>query len=829
MNAIQLFLAELKAIFQKKTMIGAILVLFVPLIYVAILLSPDWGPYDNIDNLPVAVVNLDKGAINNGEPINVGADLVENLKEQRTLGWDFVTPEAAERGLKNMKYFMVIEIPENFSENITTVLDDEPKKAELNFIKNEGLHFMAAQVTDRAIDTIKNQLSTQITETYVNSLFSQLGGVSEGFQEAADGSGQIYDGTVQLKDGTTQILDALVGSSEDIERLAEGSEQLQAGTNEMLQSLTSKQGDIARLADGAQQLNAGTNELLSNLQGNMNDVSRLADGAKQVNDGTGLLLQTLQEKSSDIQKLADGGTALKNGVASLKGGAKQISDGLNSAKSGSSRLFDGLANRLTPGSVRLADGVKEAKEGVEETIESMTLLHAILVNTAERYPELKEDIFYNLALDQLSSSLAEADDKIAGFEQLVNGANELKDGLAPEGEFYQGLQSLDNGLAQLVEGQKQLSDGVDELHDGAIQLADGTQSVNEGWKELTANVKILHDGTTQISEGNASIAQGWRDLTDGARQLNDGATQIKDGNITVNEGWKQLTDGTAQINDGATQISEGNKTVASGWAELTDGVTQVDDGIGQLQEGANELTLGLTDGAEATSQLQPREENMAMFASPVELNGEVIHQFQYYRDSTVPYIMSLALFAGIVALSFIVPFSKTELTPSSSISWFTGKLLNLGVFTVIQALIITLFALLVLKVQVQSSFLFILFAIFVSLTFLMIILFLVSLAGNFGRFIALALIVLQLSITGSDLPIEMLPKFFRDLSVYLPLTYTIDGFSSAVTLGNFSNVWANAAVLLIYFALFGSAAFVVFFMKYRKNKHESELDIEQAT
>src|SRR5690554_7004872 len=108
MNAIQLFMAELKSVFQKNKVLGSILVLLVPLVFVGILLSPDWGPYDNLDNLPVAVVNKDAGSENNGDPINVGHDLVENLKAIDSLGWEFVTEEEADKGLEDMKYFMVI-------------------------------------------------------------------------------------------------------------------------------------------------------------------------------------------------------------------------------------------------------------------------------------------------------------------------------------------------------------------------------------------------------------------------------------------------------------------------------------------------------------------------------------------------------------------------------------------------------------------------------------------------------------------------------------------------------------------------------------------------
>lgn len=502
------------------------------------------------------------------------------------------------------------------------------------------------------------------------------------------------------------------------------------------------------------------------------------------------MLSTLKAKSTDIQDLANGGKALHQGATQLKGGANQINEGLKNAKAGSEQLHAGLTQQLSPGSEQLYQGVLQAQASVQETMELMGQLYQGL-NALLANPQFSQNEMYVGMVQKLGASLAESEGKAQQFQALVAGAESIKNGLAPDGEFSLGLAGLSAGLTELSNGQETVTAGINNLADGTLRLSAGTESVNNGWNELIQNVTVLHGGTTQLKEGNATIAKGWQDLTKGAQQLYAGATQLRDGNQTVNEGWMQLTDG----------------------------VTQVNNGIGELQTGANELASGLAEGAKSTATIkQPSEEAISMFASPVVLNGEVINEFQFYRDSTVPYIMSLALFAGIVAMSFIVPFGKTDLTPNSGISLFTGKVLQLGLLTILQALIISLYALLVLKVQVQSAFLFILFAIFVSLTFLMIVFFLVSLAGNLGRFIALAIIVLQLSTTGSDLPIHMLPESLRSLSVFLPLTYTIDGFTSAVTLGNLSNIWSNTAVLLIFFAIFGAATFAVFFVKFRNNE-----------
>jgi len=77
MGAFKLLGLELAKLTEKKGVLFSVLgVLLVPIVYVAILLSATWGPYDNLDNLPVAFVNKDVGAESGGSTINVGQDLV---------------------------------------------------------------------------------------------------------------------------------------------------------------------------------------------------------------------------------------------------------------------------------------------------------------------------------------------------------------------------------------------------------------------------------------------------------------------------------------------------------------------------------------------------------------------------------------------------------------------------------------------------------------------------------------------------------------------------------------------------------------------------------
>ncbi|MFS0862450.1 YhgE/Pip family protein [Fredinandcohnia sp. 179-A 10B2 NHS] len=919
MNAFNLLRADLAKLTKRKgILLSVIAVLLVPIVYAGILLSATWSPYDNLSNLPVAVVNKDKGGMSGDEPINVGEDLVASMKESMTLGFQFVSEEKAQKGLENQDYYMVIEIPEDFSEKITTVLDENPQIPELRYIQNEGLNFMASQVTNSATERIREQLGNQITETYAKNLFSQLGEIANGFKSAADGSEQIHSGSEELHEGTSTMVDSLEEKAPDIDKLAAGAEELEAGTGELLSNLTGKKGDIAKLAAGAKAANDGAGEILSNLKGKSGDIAALAKGSKDLEAGTKELLTNLTVKQPDITRLAEGAAAADAGTATLLSKLNESSKNIETLAAGSKDLSAGvqsLLDKVTAGS----DGITELHQGalaleqsgprlkggaelvlgglqsVQKSIDDKILpgvrgLNAGVGGLRDGVGELSEGSkrlaegleAYSkhplLAADPLFAEL------VQGSKDLENGINNVITGidtaLKPGVEALEkGIfepdkpETLKNGIAALVAGQTQLSTSINNelipgftrlaegttqldaswstmleqipvMNEGAKSIAGGNHTVNVGWKELTAGVSDLKEGTTQISAGTADVNTGWKALTSGATELNAGSKQIAAGNQTVNTGWQTLTGGVTQLQAGTSQIavgnatvntgwqqlsagasklhagmkqvSDGTQTVKTGWGDLTDGATQINDGVGKIKDGSGELNSGLSDGAEKTGGINATDTNISMFSSPVKTVGEKVNGYQYYRDSTAPYIISLALFVGMLIMSFVVDFKKPADVPVSKVSWFASKYMKLSIFAITQALLVSIFALLFLKLQVGSAFSFILFTIFVSMTFMTIIFFLVALGGNIGRFAALTFIVLQLSITGANLPIEMLPENLRNLSQFLPLTYSNAGFKSIISLNDSGFMWSNLGVLFIYFAIFAVLALGVFLFNGKK-------------
>src|SRR5699024_9088676 len=120
-----LFQKETFAIFKnRKLMIAMAAILFIPVLYAVMFLWVFWDPYAYLEDVPVAVVNEDEGYEFDGEMLHIGDDLIENLEDEAAFNFHFVDKETGYDGLNKQDYYILIEIPDNFSENATTVIDE---------------------------------------------------------------------------------------------------------------------------------------------------------------------------------------------------------------------------------------------------------------------------------------------------------------------------------------------------------------------------------------------------------------------------------------------------------------------------------------------------------------------------------------------------------------------------------------------------------------------------------------------------------------------------------------------------------------------------------
>ncbi|WLR42663.1 YhgE/Pip domain-containing protein [Bacillus carboniphilus] len=623
MKAFQLFKEEWLAVLKdKKVIIPVIAVMFIPLLYAFMFLKAFWDPYDHLKNLPVAVVNLDEGANFEGEHITVGEDLIEELKEsdedEERFDWHFISKEEANEGLHDFDYYMTIEIPEDFSERVTTLQDEDPEKLSLIYRPNEGYNFLSAQIGESGINKLKEQLSNEITYTYTEKVYDSIFEISDGLAEAGDGASELNDGIEEIKDGMSdkeQDIEKLADGSKELndkiqtevkgleeslanaessikklEDLAAGSAQVSGGVNDIKNSLTNAKDSIgkleqlaagsAKVSDGTDKLVKNTDKLISGMEGSKEKVNELSEGNAYLNEKVQEKIPELQKQLNaintqvkDINKLAAGSEELYNGTSSMlmafkdeQGDLKKLINGSNKSVKGVNNLVDGIDSQiaeLNKNNENINSGTLSSVLGqLGLSNEDQTALSTLNDDQQEALVNMLKTI-NNQTVSQLETM------KEVDGEQ--NDINDLKIGLET---LSTGLENLQTGL---IQKQTEVVAGAEEVKNGNAQIQ---TLVNEkldsiDLEEIQEEIAGLPGKTQKLSDGAAKINTGWNDVIDNLNQLNkaqsqlaDGASQVADGNAQVEDMAKSAL-GSNKINDlnriadGASQVADGNAQVES--------------------------------------------------------------------------------------------------------------------------------------------------------------------------------------------------------------------------------------------------------------------------
>ena len=90
-NALKIFRNDLKTVKNSPVVLFVIAVIIcIPALYAVFNIQATLDPYSRTSDLSVAVVNEDRGAVLNGEHINIGTELVDELRKNRNFDWQFI-------------------------------------------------------------------------------------------------------------------------------------------------------------------------------------------------------------------------------------------------------------------------------------------------------------------------------------------------------------------------------------------------------------------------------------------------------------------------------------------------------------------------------------------------------------------------------------------------------------------------------------------------------------------------------------------------------------------------------------------------------------------
>ncbi|WP_182358190.1 YhgE/Pip domain-containing protein [Tomitella gaofuii] len=434
--------SELKR-FGKGRMpkIALLAIVFMPLLYGALYLWAFWNPFNEVDRLPVALVDSDRGAVVEGQPLHAGKQVADELLSRNDLDWHLVSPQEARQGVEDGDYYFSVTLPENFSAAVGSPMSDDPRQATIDVLYNDTNNYLSTVIGQNAMNQLQLAVSQTISSQAVDKVLIGLQSAGDGLQQAADGAGRLADGAATLDDGAGE-LDA------GAHTLSEGIDAAQAGSGE--------------LADGA---------------------SRLSDGIDTATGGVLALTDGLGRLSAGTDQLGAGAAQISGGVAQVVG----LLDPVGQVQSDAARQVAQVADLLRGNPDPLSQQAVAALDGLQHTLATQGLAPAAL----DRLHQLRD------GAARLSTELNDPSSQYrSGITALVDGGGALRSGLQ---QLSAGGHELDSGAAALHSGLGELSAGGHRLTDGTTTLAEGTEQLRSGSAELAQR---LGEGAEQVPDWN---------------------------------------------------------------------------------------------------------------------------------------------------------------------------------------------------------------------------------------------------------------------------------------------------------------------------------------
>ncbi|MBF9650437.1 YhgE/Pip domain-containing protein [Streptococcus pseudopneumoniae] len=641
---------EWKAIFKKPTFIIVMIgISLIPALYNIIFLSSMWDPYGQLSDLPVAVVNNDKEASYNGNTMAIGKDMVSNLKENKTLDFHFVDEDEGKKGLEDGDYYMVVTLPSDLSEKAASILTDHPEQMQIDYQTSSGHSFIASKMSDSAMTQLKQNVSTNVTETYTKALFNKMIDLKDGMSQAASGSEKLTDGANQLVTGSqtlTTNLHSLADSSltfsngterftKGLSSYVSGVEQLHLGLGNFNSGLVTYTGAVSQLdsglgqlsskspelvrginqlytcvepyTGGVSQLKAGLNQFSFGVSAYTNGVGNLATGANQLSNQSATLRMGVEQLSEGIQQLSsklDASSEQKDQINQLSSGLNQLNQAIQNIDVGDTKQLDSVLSSIVSLSNQMLAHAQSDKATTLANIQSTAAYQSL---TSEQQAEISASVSQNSTdsiqsaqsivtlVQGLQGSLENLQNQSSNLSTLKNQANQVLPlastsltGLSSGLTEIQGAvtSKLVPASQSIASGVKAYTTGVDKVSQGASQLSDKTPT-------LTGSLNQLVSGSTTLTQKSSNLTAGVGQLVEKTPELVSGIEKLSTGSNQLNQKSQELIAGVDKLQSGSSRLADKSSQLLSGDSQLESGANKLADGSGKLAEGGTKLTSGL--------------------------------------------------------------------------------------------------------------------------------------------------------------------------------------------------------------------------------------------
>lgn len=442
----------------------------IPCLYAWFNIFSNWDPYgpDATSNIRVAVTSEDEGYELLGLKLNIGSMVLDGLKSNNQMGWDFVdSREEALEGVRSGRYYAALIVPADFTGDFVSILDTDLRHPQIEYYENEKKNAIAPKITNKAKTAVQDEINATVVETVTNavttvsSVCRALGldtddvsqGVIEKLSSAQDSLRTLEETLTAMQtlaDQTDSILACAGVVTGDLDSIVSGNDLsgIQDALDRGIGRLNETEAEIARqLEDIDAQIDVIADDIAAAV-GTAEDVAGFLAGPAQQLD------QRLAEQQQRLEKLRD-----------FAAGYPAVQERLGNAIYRIGELRDLLKTLEDPGQLETWRQEVQAKvDALRQELREAALRISGSVN--QRLEELNRDVSEKLqtlqsVFDSVSGNLSALGDKLTRYQEAIqstgttlSGAIQLSSAL--RGDLGQLAQDMDrivtsDGFRRFVE------------------------------------------------------------------------------------------------------------------------------------------------------------------------------------------------------------------------------------------------------------------------------------------------------------------------------------------------------------------------------------------
>lgn len=826
-NTWELFILDWKRIFKNPVATFLIVALMIiPSLYAWFNIKALWDPYSNTGELPIAVYSDDQTATFQDKSVNIGDEVLKNLKKNKQLGWRFVdSKKELDKGVQSGKYFAGIYLPKDFSKDLLSFTSGDINKPKIEYSINEKINAIAPKITSKGASSIQSQISEEFIKTASSTLiktFNDIGyDIDKNMVSIQKVKSMILDTDANIGTIDTyakQVTDLHGKMPELKEKLAKANDAMKYlpevdALGEKIVELNGKMPSIKEQASVILTLQEKIPEIqnagrqIAMIDEDFASVEQtMSEGIQEAKQGLEII-QQVQTALPDIRKLGDqandlgnvtldGATQLEKALPGITQSVGTILKAIGTISAGVNTALEDLKNHRLPVEEReaikqqLSESLGKQHENIQQLIQLFTQIQEATGNTdlqdtinrlntidgiVVRLKTDVDNIDVNAVTDaDLNAIQAEAQQ----VEATVNSIN-------PDAIENTVKTILDKLIATIQNAQGQLNKAQQIDFEGLLsstsQTVTNAISLLEKYQaEMPAIKQEIHDANTMLNGNMETIVNG---INRGADLYKNDLPVIQD-KVSKAAAFmqndypgirKDLTNTLKTVNekmpDVEAALHKANELIINDWPNIKTGLHKAANAI---RKGEKEVDLG-----EILKLLKlDANKESDFFTQPVEVKEHAVYPIANNGSASTPFYTALCLWVGAVLFSSVattdVYLEGKDKKRFSKREQFSARMFTFIVMGIGQALIVTLGNYFALGVDVRNPAYSVWFAVLIAITFMIMVYVLVALFGNVGKGIAIIILVLSISGGGGNYPIQVSGKFFQMINPFLPFTHAVN-------------------------------------------------------